>query len=157
MCTHQTLLRTSIGNIRERLDAFEQQILTQLSLNLFFRTQRRDVAFLEGGWMLGDTFRTPHSPHLFRIQTRSPHLFPSTSRPTVADSPHHRSAIPPRPLRFIFTLLISDYFLFCHFAYLALVIIYLFYRSTFYFTISVNSVYRLKYRPPLAEIPIFFF
>ena len=44
----------------------------------------------------------PHSPHLLRIQTRTPHLFQSASRPTDADSPHHRSAIPPQPLRFIY-------------------------------------------------------
>ena len=66
MCMHRNWSQIFIGNTPEQPGEFGQQILGQSDSGLFFQTQRRDVAFLKGGRMLGDTqFHT--SPQLFCI------------------------------------------------------------------------------------------
>src|SRR5882762_9949871 len=84
MCTHRNLSRTFTEDIRELQDASEQWTLIQSSSYTFRPPQRRDVAFLRGGWMLGDTpSPTPYRP------------FPSLLRPFPYLYTSHLIVVPP--------------------------------------------------------------
>ena len=78
-------------------------------------------------------------------ETHSPHPSRSTSHLTDADSPPPFSAYS----SFIILYLSLCLLRFSHYSFIL--------SFHFLFIISVISVYRLKYRPPLAGIPIFSF
>src|SRR5882762_1821163 len=103
MCTHRNLSRTFTEDIRELQDASEQWTLIQSSSYTFRPPQRRDVAFLRGGWMLGDTpSPTPYRPFP-SLLCPFPYLY--TSHLTVVLPSRHFRGFPAFPCfpRFPFT------------------------------------------------------